>query len=143
MSGASTIAAWARDVERFEREAPGDAIAVVDDAITARLHADTGGDGALSHGRKLGRASTEITKRPGEAQVSAGGSQAVWGILQGGTVAHTIVARPGRPMATPYGPRQRVRVGASRARHTFTEGADKGITAAQRDLEQAWTKVGA
>ena len=100
---AADIRQWGRDVRTFADEAPGDVIGVVDDAIQARLRADTGGDGMFSRGRNLGRASTQTTKRKGEAQVEPSGARAVWGILQGGPVAHDVVAKRGRVLATPYG----------------------------------------
>jgi hypothetical protein len=138
---AAEIRSWARDVRSFASDAPGDVIEVVDDAITARLRADTGGDGALSRGRSLGRASTRVTKRKGEALGDPAGSHGVWGILQGGTKAHTIVADRGRALLTPKGPRPKVRIPATRARHTFTEGADRGIVDAQRKLEADWARL--
>lgn len=64
----------------------------------------------------------------------------MWGILQGGTVAHVVRAKPGRFLATPKGPRREVHVSGSRARHTFTEGATTGLNAAERDIEQAWVQ---
>jgi hypothetical protein len=138
---AAEIRQWGRDVRSFADTAPGDAIVVVDDAISARLNADTGGDGMLSRGRKLGRATTQITKRPGEAQVEPSGSRQVWGILQGGTVAHVVEARKGHVLATPYGPRPRVHVSGAPARRTFTEGAERGLVDAQRRLESDWGRL--
>lgn len=128
-------------MRQFVDKAPGDAIEVVDRAITAQLKADTGGDGALSRGRDLGRATTQTTRRKGEAEVAPSGSRAVWGILQGGTKAHTIVADKGRVLSTPKGPRPRVRIPATRGKHTFTEGADRGLDDAERELERAWGNI--
>lgn len=141
-SGAATINGWARDVSRFADDLPGASIGVVERAIEARLRADTGGDGALSHGRNLGRATTSTTVSNGEAIVVPSGSRNVWGILQGGTQAHVVRAKPGSFLATPYGPRAQVHVGRSRARHTFTEGATIGLDAAQRDVERRWAAFG-
>lgn len=111
---AADVHAFARDVERFAKRAPADVIVEVDRAIVARLHADTGGDGAFSHGRRLGTATTRVETRDGEASVLPAGSHGVWGILQGGT-----------------------RRGVA-ARHTFTVGAAAGIERAARQLEQQW-----
>jgi hypothetical protein len=134
---AADIRGWARDVRRFTDQAPGDAIEVVDRSITARLRADTG-DGALSRGRGLGRATTTITRRAGEAEIVASGSRAVWGIIEGGTTAHVITAERGRLLRTPKGPRPRVRHPGSAGKHTFTEGATRGLTDAERRLESDW-----
>lgn len=136
-----SAAGWTRvadDVRRFDRDAPGEAIDVVDEEITRQLRADTGGDGGLSHGRNLGRATTTVTKGDGEAEVVAAGSMRVWGIIEGGTRAHTVDAGVGRVLATPYGPRRRVRVGGARGRRTFTESCARGMDLAARELERAW-----
>jgi hypothetical protein len=138
---AADIRSWGRDVRAFADDAPGRAIELVDRAIVARLRADTGGDGALSRGRKLGRATTTTTTRKGEAIVEPSGSRAVWGILQGGTTAHVIRAAPGRFLATPKGPRRQVRIPATSARHTFTEGATRGMTDAERQLSNEWGRL--
>lgn len=122
--------------------APGDAIGVVDTAILTRLRADTGGDAGFSHGRNLGKASTRTTVRRGEAVVEADGSRQVWAILQGGTTAHVVKASQGRFLRTPHGPRREVRVRGVRARETFSEGADRGLEMAARELDRAWSRVG-
>jgi hypothetical protein len=141
MSGAADIRGWARDISRFGVVAPGEAIDVVDEAITDQLRRDTGGDGAFSRGRKLGKATTRVTARPGEAQVSASGSTAVWSILEDGTTAHTVTAKRGKVLRTPYGPRSRVQVGGVPPRHTFTRGAEAGLDAAEAELERLWGQV--
>ena len=137
-SGSATIRGWGRDIQRFEREAPRDAIAEVEDAVAQQLRRDTGGDGGFSHGRNLGRASLRVTARPGEAELEAAGSLRVWGILQGGTSGHETRARKGRLLRTPYGPRPAVRVSGVKARETFTKAAQAGLKDAQRELERAW-----
>jgi len=142
VAGADTIRGWARDVQRFADDWPAAGAEVVDETITARLRADTGGDGGLSHGRGLGRATTRITKRRGEAEVSADGSMRVWGILEGGTSTHTVKARGGGFLRTPYGPRRTVTVSGVPARRTFTEAAETGLQAAARDAEAQWARIG-
>lgn len=140
-----SAAGWSRvaaDVRRFDRDAPGDAIDVVDDEITRQLRADTGGDGSLSHGRGLGTASTTVTKGKGEAEVAASGSMRVWGIVERGTSAHTVDAGPGRAVRTPYGPRRRVHVGGAAGRDTFSASCGRGMDRAAKELEQAWAGVG-
>lgn len=138
MSGAADIRGWGRDIQRFEREEPRSAIRVVDDAVRQQLQRDTGGDGGFSHGRNLGRATTRVTSRAGEAEVAAAGSLRVWGILQGGTSGHETRASRGRLLRTPYGPRPSVRVSGVRARETFTTGAQEGLDDARQELERAW-----
>jgi hypothetical protein len=138
---ADPIRAWARDVQRFADDWPADGIAVVDEAITARLRADTG-DGGFSRGRRMGRATTRITKASGSAEVVADGSRAVWTILEDGTAAHDVVAPSGGFLRTPYGPRRRVHVSGVRARRTFTLGAETGLDAAARDAETRWARIG-
>ena len=138
MSGEATIRGWGRDIQRFGREAPRDAIRVVDDAVRQQLQRDTGGDGGFSHGRELGRAQTRVTSSPGEAVVEAAGSMRVWGILQRGTSGHEVHAARGRFLRTPYGPRRSVRVSGVSARETFTSGAQAGLEDAARELERAW-----
>jgi hypothetical protein len=137
---ASEIKGWADDVRRFADDWPADGARIVDEAVRRRLNADTG-DGGLSHGRNMGRATTRINVRGGEAEVVADGSRRVWGILEGGTSPHVVKASRGRMLRTPFGPRPSVRVSGVRPRHTFTEGADDGLARAARDAESAWAKV--
>lgn len=139
-----SAAGWSRaaeDVRRFTRVAPGDAIDVVDEEVTRQLHADTGGDGALSHGRDLGRADTTVTKSEAEAEIAASGSMRVWGIIEGGTSAHVIDAGPGHVLRLPFGVRRRVHVGGARARRTFTESCARGMERAARQLESDWGSI--
>jgi hypothetical protein len=138
---ASEIRGFADDVRRFVDDWPADAADVVNESIRRRLAADIG-DGTFSHGRTMGRATTRITVRGGSAEVAADGSRRVWGILEGGTSPHVVRARPGRMLRTPFGPRPTVRVSGVRARRTFTEGADDGLTRAARDAESAFARVG-
>jgi hypothetical protein len=138
MSGAADIRAWGEDIQAFARDAPGDAIRVVDQAIRDQLQQDTGGDGALSHGRDLGRATTQVRARDGEAQVDAAGSLRVWAILESGTSGHEVRAPRGHFLRTPYGPRPSVRVSGVPGRETFTRAAQSGLEDAQHELERAW-----
>jgi hypothetical protein len=138
MSAAPVIRGWARDITRFGVVAPGEVIDVVDEAIVDQLRRDTGGDGAFSLGRKLGKATTRVTARPGEAVVAASGSRSVWGILEGGSTAHTVKAKRGKLLRTPYGPRPSVRVSGVPARHTFQRGAETGLDKAEAELERMW-----
>lgn len=66
----------------------------------------------------------------------------MWGILQGGTSGHTQRAPQGHPLRTPSGPRQTITVSGVRARETFTEGCEAGLTRAARDLQNSWARVG-
>lgn len=141
MSGAATIRGWGRDIQQFERDAPRDAIRVVDQAVRDQLQRDTGGDGGFSHGRDLGRATTRVTSSAGEAEVEASGSMRVWGILQGGTRGHEVRAAKGKFLRTPQGPRRSVRVSGVSARETFTTAAQAGLEDAARELERAWGEL--
>ena len=51
------------DVHRFADAWPADGAKLVESAIRDRLRADTGGDGGLSHGRTLGRATIRCLRR--------------------------------------------------------------------------------
>jgi hypothetical protein len=139
-----SAAGWDRvadDVRRFNRIAPGEAIDVVDEEVTRQLRVDTGGDGALSHGRTLGRADTRVTHSEGEAEIAAAGSMRVWGIIEGGTSSHTIDAGPGHVLKLPFGFRRRVTVRGVRARRTFTESCARGMERAARKLESDWSAL--
>jgi hypothetical protein len=137
----NTIRGWADDVHRFADDWPAQGARLVDDSIRRRLNADAG-DGGLSHGRNMGRATTRINVRDGDAEVVADGSRRVWGILEGGTSAHVVRAAPGRMLRTPFGPRPSVRVSGVRARRTFSEGADDGLARAEQDASSAWSRIG-
>jgi len=142
VAAADTIQGWGRDVRRFADDWPARGAELVDEAILARLRADSG-DGSLSHDRRGGRATTRIIKASGSADVVAAGNRGVWGILEGGTRPHTVTAAKGRTLRTPYGPRREVRVSGVRGRHTFTEGAARGLDLAAKDAEAQWARVGA
>lgn len=74
--------------------------------------------------------------------MTASGSRRVWAILERGTSGHTITAEPGRFLRTPAGPRRRVTVSGVRARETFSEACQDGLTKAARELERGWQGVG-
>jgi hypothetical protein len=141
VAGADDIRGFGRDVRRFADDWPAHGIGVVDDAIEQRLRADSG-DGALSHDRGGGRATTRIVKGSATADVVADGNRGVWGILEGGTRPHTVTAGRGRLLRTPYGPRRSVNVSGVRGKRTFTLGAERGLEDAVRDAEAQWAKVG-
>jgi hypothetical protein len=139
---AADIARWARDVEAFAREQPAELAEVIDERVTEQLRRDTGGDGALSNGRALGRATTRIDARVGEAEVRADGSIGLWRLLESGSKPHEIAAPRGRLLRTPYGPRRSVHVRGVRGRRTFSTGAQRGLTDASREMQQRWAQIG-
>lgn len=124
----------------FARQQPRTVAETVDEAVRQQLRRDTG-DGALSNGRKLGRATTRVTVRDDSSEVVADGSRAVWGIIEGGTTGHVIEAPRGKLLRTPHGPRRRVRVAGVRARRTFSDAAQRGLDDAQRQLESDWAQL--
>lgn len=141
----ANIARFAADVRTFANDCPGETIELVERAIDAQLRADTGGDGALSNARKLGRATVETTRGRGDAEASAAGARVIWSWLERGTSAHVVEAKGrGRSavLATPYGPRKRVKVSGMRAKRTWSRGADEGMRNAERDIERRWSQIG-
>lgn len=141
-TGAATVRGWGRDVAVFARDWPADGARVLAREVADRLARDTGGDGRLSHGRRLGAATVDVDTGAGRADVSSGGSSAVWSILEHGTRAHVTRARPGRVLATPYGPRRSVSVRGTPPAHTWTRGSERGMDAAERAAAAAWGQVG-
>lgn len=126
--------------ERMERQWPTDAAALVERAVTDHLRSATG-DGALSHDKGGGRATVTVRRRGGSATVEASGSMGVWAIVQNGTRAHDVVAKRGRVLRTPAGPRNRVRVSGVRGRRTFTRGVTAAGPAVRRSAAQAVREV--
>lgn len=128
--------------ERMTQQWPNAAAALVERAVTAELRSATGGDGALSHDKGGGRA-TVMTRRRGQgaATVEAAGSIGTWAILQRGTRPHTVNARRGKVLRTPYGPRRTVRVSGVRGRRTWTQGVDDGLPQARASARAAFREV--
>lgn len=139
---AAAFERYADDLARFADDALDDSATILARAVEAELRADTG-DGMLSHGRHLGRATVEIDASAGEAEVAAAGSMAVWAIIQRGTTAHTVRAAPGKALSTPHGPRVEVHVSGAPARRTWTRGNERGLPEVQSDLERRFSRIGA
>lgn len=140
MNGAAVVEGWARAVARFADEWPNRGAAVASRRVDAIVAADTGGDGRLSNYRG-GRATVAVEEGGGEAAVRADGSLGLWSILEEGTKAHTVRARPGGFLATPFGPRRMVQVAGVHARQTWTKGAAAGLVAAERDAYDAFDRI--
>lgn len=130
----------AQRAERMEQEWPRAAAEVVERAVTAQLRSATG-DGTLSHGRQLGRATVDVDARPGQASVTAGGSMAVWAIIQRGTRGHVTDAGPGRVLATPFGPRRRVEVSGAPGKRTWTRGVAEALPRVRSTADDAFREV--
>lgn len=139
-SAGDSLRRLATRAERFERQWPGDAAALVGRAVTAELRSATG-DGALSRDKSRGRATVATRKRGGTAVVEADGNMGVWAIIQSGTRAHTVDAGAGKVLRTPQGPRRRVRVSGVRARRTWTRGVADGMPKAKASAQRAFGEV--
>lgn len=111
-------------------------------AVDEQLRADTGGDGALSRGKSLGRADVDVDAGRTSADVSGAGSIGLWALLEHGSRGHTVTAERGRVLATPYGPRPQVKVSGVPARRTWSKGVEAGMELVERDADKAWSKVG-
>jgi len=130
----------AQRAERMEREWPRDAADVLERAVTGQLRSATG-DGALSHGRDMGRATVVARGGAGKATVEAGGSMAVWAIIQSGTSGHTVRAGAGRVLRTPFGPRRQVTVSGAPGKRTWTHGVARGMPAVETSAERAFREM--
>lgn len=131
---------WSADIKRFVDDWPTQGAEVLARSVDDALREATG-DGGFSHGTELGRASVEVEGGRTTADVVAAGSARVWGILEGGTTAHEVKAKPGKVLATPAGPRRRVRVGGVRPRRTWTRGVESGLPLVERDADRAFDRM--
>lgn len=139
-AGGDGLRRLAQRAERMQERWPRDAATEVERVVTSALHAATG-DGALSHGRNLGRATVEVEARPGAASVTAGGSMGVWAIINRGTRAHDVVAAPGRPLSTPYGPRQRVHVAGAPGKQVWPRAVTAAMPRVRASADEAFREV--
>lgn len=98
--------------ERMERQWPSDAAALLADELESAAKRDTGGDGRLSHGRKLG-AATVTVRRHGNGAAARADSPRIWGVLE--------KARP--------------------ARRTWSKGVKASKARVDRSAEQAFRQV--
>lgn len=130
----------AQRAESMQREWPRDAAVVVERAVTGQLRSATG-DGALSRGRDLGWATVEVDARPGSAAVTAGGSMAVWAIIERGTEGHIVDAGEGRVLRTPYGPRRRVSVSGAPGKRTWSRGVAEAMPRVRASAGDAFREL--
>lgn len=106
--------------------------------IEAAARADTGGSLRLRNVKGANRlGSTVKAIGANEITVSAtpGGP---WALLNTGARAHTIRARPGRFLRTPFGPRRSISIPRTRGRHTWDDAVDD-VTA--RTTERAQDEI--
>jgi hypothetical protein len=126
--------------------------------ITAELKSDTGGDQALSgfgksrRGRRAKMATT-VTVTGGTAlataTVKASGARGMWTIIEEGT-GERVVGRLTRKTSGPGGKHMTIggqwrtgpwSAGRSPAKHTFTDGVERGTAPAERAMTEAWEQV--
>lgn len=140
MAAGDGLRRLAKRAERMEREWPRDAARDLERVVTGNLRAATG-DGALSHGRRMGKATVDVHGSAGKATVEAGGSMAVWAIIEAGTKPHTVRAGRGGVLRTPFGPRPAVTVSGAPARRTWTRGVARGMPAVETSAERAFRNM--
>lgn len=97
----------------MERDWPRDAAELVQVETEAAARADTGGDGTLSHGRKLGRATVAI-RRSQDGAAAEAQNRRVWGVLE----------RAGR-----------------RPRRSWSRGVKAADPKVKRSADRAWSEV--
>jgi len=134
------IHAWADAARRFADEWPERGARVAALELERAVATDTGGDGRLRN-HPSGAATVSVDAGSGEATVMADGSGAVWAILEYGTSAHEIHAKPGRYLLTPMGPRRFVRVSGVAPRRTWTVGAAVAMAEAEREADIAFGEL--
>ena len=137
MAGAEGWGDSLRDFGEQMPQAGADACAA---EIDRQIALDTGGDGALSN---LSGGGVELVTSGGGSEwtVAGSGNLGALAILESGTVRHSIEPRNARALMTPAGPRAMVTVEGVTARHTWTNGAEAGLSAAERTAEQMFGEV--
>lgn len=135
-SAGDSLRRLATRAERFERQWPDEAAAVVERAVAGQLRSATG-DGAFSHGRKMGRATVAVRRHGKTTVVSADGSRAVWAILERGTRAHDVKARAGKVLRTPNGPRAKVHVSGVKGRRSWSKGVESATPQVRSSAQKA------
>lgn len=138
--GMSDLEAWHDRISDFADSAADVAADSMSEAIDESLRSDTGGDGALSR-HDGGTATVDTNANGSDAQVTAGGSMAVWGILEHGTQPHTVQARRGSALMTPYGPKSMVQHQGTNPRETWSNGIDDGEPRMLRAVDDEWEQV--
>ena len=141
MSGMGGLDDWLSKVEDFADEVPDLGARTLTESIDDQLRSATGGDGALSR-HKGGAATIESDVTNRSAEVRASGSMGVWAIIEDGTRPHTVNARPGSALWTPYGPKAMVQVSGIAAPHTWTNGVEIGMPQVEQALDAEFAKLG-
>ena len=103
MTAAAALGRLARDVARFADDWPRQGAEVAAGVLRGQLAADGGGTFSKAPGM-----SARVEVRPGSGSAEAVGVGGGWTWLQHGTRPHTVNAKAGGFLRTPYGPRRRV-----------------------------------
>jgi hypothetical protein len=133
--------AWVGEVEKFADDAAGLGADAWSVSIEDALRADTGGDGRLSRDRHGGAATVTVEVNGREADVNGTGSMGTWSIIENGTQPHTIQAKQGSALMTPYGPKSMVQHMGAEAKHTWTNGVDEGVNRVTETLTHEWGRI--
>lgn len=133
---ADAITGLARDVRRFADDWPRHGAEIAADVVSAALAAD--GGGRFSNAPHMS-ARVEVRGGGGSADVVGVGGGWTW--LQHGTRAHTVTAKGGGFLRTPYGPRRSVNVEGMAAKRTWDRGAARAVDAATRDAATQFAKA--
>jgi hypothetical protein len=141
VSASDALDRLARDAARFADEWPRDGAHLIQTRMESALRADTGGDGRFSHS-KMGAGTVDARTASGGASVAAGGSNGVWTWLEDGTRGHTSQAATGHALRTPYGPRQKVKVGGMKAKRTWSRNIGRAVDEAAAAARQRLNRLG-
>ena len=136
MTAAAALDRLARDVARFADDWPRQGAEVAAGVLRGQLAADGGGSFSKAPGM-----SARVEVRPGSGSAEAVGVGGGWTWLQDGTRSHTVNAKAGGFLRTPYGPRRTVNVSGMAAKNTWGKGAGKAVAAAARDATAAFSKA--
>ena len=140
MAAGASLRQLAARVERMADTWPREASQIVQRDAERQLRAATG-DGSLSGGRDLGRATVTVKASAGRASVAQSGSARVWAIVEGGTKPHTVKARRGKLLRTPYGPRPSVTVAGTPAKRPWSRAVTSAMPQVEASARRAFTDV--
>jgi hypothetical protein len=136
VAAAAALGRLARDVARFADDWPRQGAEVAAGVLRSQLAADGGGTFSKAPGM-----SARVEVRPGSGSADVVGVGGGWTWLQDGTRPHTVNAKAGGFLRTPYGPRRRVNVSGMAAKGTWDKGAGRAVDAAARDAAAAFSKA--
>jgi hypothetical protein len=136
VAAAAALGRLARDVARFADDWPRQGAEVAAGVLRSQLAADGGGTFSKAPGM-----SARVEVRPGAGSAEVVGVGGGWTWLQNGTRAHSVAARGGGFLRTPYGPRRTVHVEGMAAKNTWTNGAGRAVDAARRDAVSSFARV--